>query len=250
MIRWMWAFLDRPLPRFERAAEFWCAVSDTDLSPRRGGEGEFATFLPRDAAADACLKVQGVREGGGAHIDLDVEDVGSATHAAVEEHGASLVGQDGPDLSVLRTPGGQLFCFTRWAGHARRPPVVEHADGSTSRVDQVTLDISPEHFDREAAFWSGLTGWELRPSKAAEFVRLEVPGELPLHILLQRLDTPGPAGAHIDVACSGVDRIRVLHEGFGASKVADGKGWQVMRDPAGGVYCLTPRDPRTGRVPN
>ena len=249
MIRWIWAFLDRPLPQFERAAEFWCAVTDTDLSPRRGAGGEFATFLPRHADADACLKLQGVYEGGGAHIDLDVDDVGQMTRAAVEEHGASLVRRDGEDLSVLRTPGGQLFCLSTWAGHARHSPVVEHADGSSSRVDQVTFDISPEHFDRDAAFWSGLTGWELGQSRASEFVRLEVPGELPIRILLQRCDTPGPAGAHVDVACSDVDRVRALHESLGARKVADGKAWQVMCDPVGGVYCLTPRDPRTGLLP-
>jgi hypothetical protein len=28
--------------------------------------------------------------------------------------------------------------------------------------------------------------------------------------------------------------------------VADGARWVVMRDPAGGVYCLTARDPKTG----
>lgn len=248
MVRWVWVFLDRPLPSFERAAEFWRAVSDTRLSPRRGAAGEFVTFLPRDA--DACLKLQGVQEGGGAHIDLDVEDVGSATRAAIEQHGASLVLRDGPDLSVLRTPGGQLFCLTTWEGQTRRPPVVQHADGSTSRVDQVALDISPEHFDREVEFWSGLTGWSVRRRNGSEFARLEVPGELPVHILLQRCDTSGPAGAHIDVACSDMDRVRALHESLGAQKVADGRGgWQVMRDPVGGVYCLTPRAPATGRVP-
>jgi len=244
----MWAFLDRPLPQFERAVKFWCAVSDSDLSPRRGTSGEFATFRPRHADADAWLKVQGVREGSGAHVDFDVDDVGEMTRVAIEELGASLVLRDG-DLSVLSTPGGQLFCLTKRAGHARRPPVVEHADGSTSRVDQVTFDISLEHFDEDARFWSGLTGWELRQSKASEFVRLGVPGELPIRLLLQRCDTPGPAGAHIDVACSDVDQVRALHESLGARKIADGKGWQVMRDPAGGVYCLTPRDPRTGLLP-
>ena len=249
MIRWMWAFLDRPLPQFDRAAEFWCAVTDADLSPRRGADQEFATFLPRHAEADACLKLQGVSGGGGAHLDLDVDDVARTTRVAIEQHGASLLLRDGRDLAVLRTPGGQLFCVSKWAGHARRPPTVEHPDGSASRVDQVTFDISPEHFAWEADFWSGLTGWELRPSKLPEFVRLDVPAELPINILLQRRDTSGPAGAHVDVACSDVDQVRALHESLGASKVADGKAWQVMHDPVGGVYCLTPRDPRTGRLP-
>ena len=115
MIRWLWAFVDRPLARFEQAAAFWCAATDTTLSARRGEWHEFATLEPD--GSDACLKVQGVFEGcGGAHLDIDVDDVDSVTHAAVEEHGASLVRRDGVDLSVLRSPAGQLFCVTRDEG--------------------------------------------------------------------------------------------------------------------------------------
>ncbi|MGP4083372.1 VOC family protein, partial [Streptomyces sp. KR55] len=29
-----------------------------------------------------------------------------------------------------------------------------------------------------------------------------------------------------------------------------GAHWTVMRDPAGGTYCLTGRDPETGRLPS
>ena len=244
MFRWMWVFTDRPLPRFERAAEFWCAVTDTDLSARRGADHEFATFLPR--GADACLKLQGVRAGGGAHLDLDVDDVGAATRFAVEEHGARLVHRDGDGLSVLSTPAGQLFCLTQWKGETRRPRAVEHADCSVSRVDQICFDIGPDAFDREIEFWSALTGWPLRQTALPgfeEFQRLAVPDELPMRILLQRLDAPGPAAAHIDIACSDAKRVRAWHEALGARRVADGRGWLVMRDPADGVYCLTSRDP-------
>jgi hypothetical protein len=259
VIRWLWAFIDRPLDRFDAAAEFWCAVTDTTLSPRRGEHGEFATFLPRDA--DACLKLQGVHSGGGAHLDIDVDDVDAATHAAVEEHGASLAWRDGTDLSVLRTPAGQLFCLTRWDdGGRRRPAVVETGpDGprrARSRVDQICLDIGPEHFEREAEFWGAFTGWGHRTGKnhrtgeSAEFARVQVPDELPVRILLQRRATSGPPSAHLDVACGGeVPQIRAYHESLGASRVAVGEHWQVMRDPAGGLYCLTERDPETGRLP-
>lgn len=268
MIRWLWAFIDRPLDRFDAAAEFWGAVTDTALSPRRGERGEFATFLPRDA--DACLKLQGVHSGGGAHLDIDVDDVDAVTHAAVEEHGASLAWRDGTDLSVLRTPAGQLFCLTRWDnGRRRRPAVVETETKTTtetetetetaahgarrprSRVDQICLDIAPEHFERESEFWGAFTSWGCRTSdNASEFARVQVPDELPVRILLQRRGTSGPPSAHIDVACGDdVPRIRAYHESLGASRVAVGRHWQVMRDPAGGLYCLTERDPETGRLP-
>lgn len=245
MIRWLWGFADRPLGRFDEAAEFWRAATGTTLSARRGEDGQFVTFLP-GGAADPWLKLQGVREGGGAHLDIDVDDVDAVTHAALEEHGATLVYREGVDLSVLRTPTGRLFCVTRWDGRSAR---VSTGAGAAGRVDQLCFDIAPEAFEAEAAFWSGFTGWPLlRPS--GEFTRLAVPGELPLHILLQRTRSTGaPAAAHLDLACgSEVEEVRARHEALGAQWVADGRHWQVMRDPAGGLYCLTERDPRTGRL--
>lgn len=253
MIRWLWAFIDRPLDRFDAAAEFWSAVTDTTLSPRRGAHREFATFRPRDAS-DACLKLQGVYSAGGAHLDIDVDDVDAATHAAVEEHGATPVWRDGVDLSVLRTPAGQPFCLTGWQENGRRRPpvVVTEADGAPlrSRVDQICLDVDPADFEGEAAFWSGFTGWSCRTRADLEFARVQVPDELPLRILLQRRADSGPPAAHIDIACGEeVPRIRAYHESLGATHVAAGARWQVMRDPVGGLYCLTEREPETGLLP-
>ena len=252
VIRWLWAFVDRPLDRFGEAAQFWCAVTGTTLSPRRGPDREFATFLPRNA--DACLKLQGVHAGGGAHLDIDVDDVDAVTHAVVEEHGASVVRREGTGLSVLRTPAGMLFCVTRWDGPARRPEVVEavEAPGGVrlrSRVDQICFDISPEDFAREAEFWGGFTGWGVHAYPDSEFARLAVPDGLPVRVLLQRRDAPAAPSAHIDIACGEqVPRIRAYHERLGARWVANGEQWQVMRDPAGGLYCLTERDPESGRL--
>lgn len=248
MIRWMWAFVDRPLSTFDQSAAFWCAATDSLLSPRRGEHGEFATFLP--PTGDPYFKLQGVQEGGGAHIDFDVDDVDASTHAAVEEHGAELVRRDGTELSVLRSPGGQLFCLTSWEGNTQRPPVVATGPGLTTRVDQVCVDISPESFDRETAFWSGFTGWELRNARSKEFSRLLAPAHLPVRVLLQRCDTVSPARAHIDIACSDVEGARAWHESLGARKVGDGRNWTVMSDPSDYVYCLTRRDPVTGTLPD
>jgi hypothetical protein len=254
VIRWLWAFVDRPLGRFDEAAAFWCAATGTKLSERRGEDGVFATFLPQDA--DPWLKLQGVHDGGGAHLDIEVDDVDAVTHAALEEHGATLVRREGVRLSMLRTPGGQPFCVTRWDGRPRRGGGAADAaaDANTQRVagrvDQLCFDIAPEAFEREAAFWSGFTSWPLEHYASSEFTRLAVPGEMPIHILLQRRQDRGaPSAAHLDLACgTEVARVRTRHEALGARWVADGKHWQVMRDPAGGLYCLTERDPRTGRL--
>jgi hypothetical protein len=241
LIRWIWAFIDRPMDRFEESAAFWTTVTGSRLSIRRGAASEFATLLPPEG--DACLKVQGVRDTGGAHLDLDVDDVPAAVQYA-GELGATLVGAHA-GWSVMRAPGGQLFCLVPWEGAAVRPPVVTHQDGSMSRLDQVCIDIAPAAYIAEVAFWTALTGWPSHRSALPEFDLLKPPATLPIRILLQRLGSDRPTSAHLDLACSDVEAIRSWHEECGARLVARQSHWVVMEDPVGGSYCLTGRDPQT-----
>ncbi|MDQ1016315.1 hypothetical protein QFZ43_002864 [Streptomyces afghaniensis] len=74
------------------------------------------------------------------------------------------------------------------------------------------------------------------------------PPGLPVRLLLQRLDEERPACAHLDLACADVAATRARHEELGAAFVAGFSGWTVMRDPAGGTYCLTTQDPVSGAV--
>jgi hypothetical protein len=72
-----------------------------------------------------------------------------------------------------------------------------------------------------------------------------------VRLLLQRLDAERPASAHLDLACGAdVAGVRARHERLGAVLVAERPHWTVMRDPTGGTYCLTGRDPRTGGLPD
>ncbi|ULR56181.1 VOC family protein [Streptomyces deccanensis] len=240
-IRWTYAFVDRPAAEFARACAFWTAVTATRLSAPRGDQGEFVTLLPENG--DACVKAQGVRSGdGGAHLDLVVEDVHALVDRAVRLGAEVVAPHDG--WAVLRSPAGQLFCAVPWQGEAERPPVV---DGS--RLDQVCLDVPPAAFEGEVTFWATLTGWDSRPGSRPEFHVLRPPAGLPLRILLQRLDTPRPASAHLDFACADIDATRTNHESSGATCVSHQPHWTVMRDPAGGLYCLTGRSPETGGLP-
>ncbi|WP_210572417.1 VOC family protein [Streptomyces sp. GESEQ-4] len=241
-IRWTYAFIDRPAGLLDRAAAFWTAVTDTRLSPPRGDHGEFATLLP--GAADACVKVQSVDSGaGGAHLDFAVDDVRSLVTSALTA-GADVVA-DHDDWAVLRSPAGQLFCAVPWHGESVRPPVVRGA-----RLDQVCVDVPPSLYDAEVAFWSGLLAdWASAPGSLPEFHVLKPPPGLPLRILLQRLGEERPASAHLDLACADIPATRAAHERLGASFAAAGRQWTVMRDPAGGTYCLTGRDPETGGLP-
>ncbi|MQY11316.1 hypothetical protein SRB5_14310 [Streptomyces sp. RB5] len=242
MIRWTYAFVDRPAGRWAEARAFWSAVTGTGVSALRGDDGEFATLLP--AGADPCVKLQAVREGGGAHLDFCVADPVAFTAHAVAAGARTLAVHDG--WAVLASPAGIAFCAVPWGGEARR---AEPLDG-ISRLDQVCLDVPADAFDAEAAFWPALTGWATGPGALPEFRWVRPPAGLPVRVLLQRLADPAAApGAHVDLACgTHREQVAAAHEKLGATRVAEGAHWTVLRDPAGGVYCLTARDPYTGTL--
>ncbi|WP_225834915.1 VOC family protein [Streptomyces sp. NK08204] len=241
IIRWTYVFADRPTAHLAEARAFWTEVTGTRLSEPRGERGEFVT-LSADGA-DPCVKLQGVLEGdGGAHVDLCVEDVRELVGTA-RGLGADLLADHG-DWAVLRSPAGLPWCAVPWQGETVRPPVMEG-----SRLDQVCLDIPPSAYDTERAFWAELTGWQQLTGSRPEFQVLKPPPGMPLRILLQRLDTERPASAHLDLACADRAFVRARHERLGADMAGQGPHWTVMRDPAGGTYCLTDRDPETGGLP-
>ncbi|MFG2572371.1 VOC family protein [Streptomyces sp. NPDC048481] len=254
-VRWTYAFVDRPAAHLDRAGAFWTAVTDTRLSAFRGEREEFVTLLPD--GADACVKLQGVADGdGGAHLDFAVEDVPGFVEEARALGAEPVALHDG--WAVLRSPAGHAFCAVPWLGEAVRPPVV-----AGSRVDQVCLDVPPSAFEAETAFWTALLpDWPARAGSRPEFHVVEQPAGLPIRILLQRLDDEpaggdgaggagaGQVSAHLDLACGAdVDAVRARHERLGARLVARHPHWTVLRDPAGGLYCLTGRDAQTGGLP-
>ncbi|WP_328750432.1 VOC family protein [Streptomyces sp. NBC_00285] len=241
--RWTYAFVDRPVARFAQACDFWTTVTGTRLSEFRGGRREFVTLLPEDA--DSCVKLQAVASGpGGAHLDFPVDDVREFARSA-EALGARVVADQGT-LVVLRSPAGQLFCTEPWRGQSTRPPVIHG-----SRLDQVCLDVPPSLHSAEVAFWSALLpDWDSVAGSLPEFHVLKPPPGLPIRILLQRLGDERPVAAHLDLACADIESTRAEHERLGAEFVARHRNWTVLRDPAGGLYCLTRRDPETGGLPS
>jgi Glyoxalase-like domain len=248
-VRWITASVDLPPDRADVGVAFWRAVTSTDLSSRRGACDESATLLPPDG--DAYLRVQTLEQqhepAGRVHLDLHFDDVHTVMRRAAEL--GAVVGRTGGDVVMLTSPGGLPFCIRAHDGAAVRPPPLRLDAGHRSLVDQVCIDIPPRSWPHECGFWRDLTGWELRQGSRPEFRYLARPANMPLRLLLQRLDADpndGRVQAHLDLACDDVDAEVARHGRLGARLVAVQTGWVVMVDPAGAHYCITSRDPMTG----
>lgn len=235
---WIQVFLDTPADALDEAVAFWSAVTGWTPSERRGEDGQFLTLLP--PAGAAYVKLQTVDRPAGVHLDLDSADR-PATVALARDLGATAAWSY-HDVEVVRSPGGLLFCHTLLDGE---PDLVR--DGSTV-LDQVCLDIPAARWETEVAFWSGLTGRRPEVGSLSYFVRLVEDGRL--RILLQRLDeADGPVRAHPDLATAHRDADAQEHVRLGARLERVFDHWTVLTAPGGQVYCLTDRDPATGRAP-
>lgn len=239
--QWITAFVDLPDERHEAGADFWSAVTGYPRSPQRGEHGQFATLVP--PTGTAYLRVQRLDLAQPRiHVDLHVADVPAAV-AAAEQLGADVVAAY-DEHTILRSPGGFVFCFVPGGG-GERPAPTTWPDGRTSYVDQVCLDVPPSRYDDELAFWAALTGWARRdPRPGSEFGRVTPGPEQPLQLLLQRLDDEQDAvTAHLDWAAADHEAELAAHVAAGAELRGRFESWTVLRDPAGMTYCVTRRSP-------
>jgi Glyoxalase-like domain len=111
-----------------------------------------------------------------------------------------------------------------------------------SRLSKIVIDVPPADHDRELAFWSAAAGQPL-----AQFQRHPEYHGAALHgqefwLLVQRLDQ-GPARVHIDIHTDDLPAEIARLEGHGAERVQQVHSWQVMRDPAGMLFCVIPESP-------
>ncbi|MGA8255369.1 MAG: VOC family protein [Nocardioides sp.] len=241
---WISAFLDFAARDFERGVVFWAEVTGYDVSSPRGDDEEFATLVPR--VGDDYLRVQQLRSGRSRlHLDLHVTDPRAAADRAVELGAVEVAAPDEQGYVVVTSPAGLTLCFVSHPA-ARRPPAATWRGGGRSAVDQVCLDIAPSVFERECAFWEQITGWTSEPARLPQFRRLHGPETFALRFLLQRTDTEGPVGAHLDLAASDRAAEVARHEKLGATVERVEEFWTVLRDPAGSRYCVTHRDPHDG----
>lgn len=238
-VRWVWAFLDTVESETNASETFWHTVTRTNVSPRRGARGEFATLLPE--RGDAWVKVQRVIDGGGVHLDLDVDQPLPQVAAEATSLGATEVARH-DDVIVLRSPGGFTFCLTSWSNAGS--PTTQVREGEPDLLDQVCLDVPSDLYADELDFWEQLTGWQRRAGSLPEFTSLTRPDGIPVRLLFQRLgEATGTVRGHIDFACRNREASREAHLAAGAEVVSEHEFWTVMRDPIGRIYCLTHRLP-------
>lgn len=241
-VRWINAFLDTPGSQAFRLAAFWSAVTGHAVSSTGlGDHGELVALEP--AGADAHLWLQEVDDAARVHLDLYVQDLDRAV-AEATALGAEVTSTPRDGLVVLISPGGLPFCLVAHAGESRRAAPASWPEGA-STVDQVCLDVTRDRYAAEAQFWRELTGWPVQPGITSEvYERLLSPDELPMQLLLQRLDEEsGPTRAHLDLSAENRDAEVSRHEQLGALVVRRDEKWTVLRDPAGREYCVTVRDP-------
>lgn len=238
MVRWMWVVIDRPAGKGAEAATFWATVTGTGARVSPGGD-ELATLLPLDG--DAHIRLREVDGPAGVSLGLEVDDIAWAGVRARDLGAVPVAERD--EIAMLRSPGGLEFSLTPWGGAKVRPGPMTGPVGVTSRLDQVCIDAAMADLEGEVEFWAALTGWPWRPADRPEFTLIAGPSEMPFRFLAQRLGEERPVSAHLDMACSDVDAAAGWHQTLGARVIDRRRDWTVMTDPAGGVYCLTNRNP-------
>jgi hypothetical protein len=118
-------------------------------------------------------------------------------------------------------------------------------DGYHTRLVQVCIDSPVAAHETEVAFWRALLGGRWVGSQAREFAgKWHDDDGSPLQLLFQRLDEPdGPVRAHLDLGSDDVDADVQRLTALGAEDHAPGRGWHVLRDPAGMEFCVTENSP-------
>ena len=244
-IRWFSVFADVPASLLDEACTFWSAVTGARPGPAAGDAGQYIPLVPPDG--DRYLWLQRVdRAEPGWHLDLHLADPADGARSA-QDLGAKLTRDDG-DLVVLSTPAGLPFCLVaEEPGRIRTPSAPGSWPEGRSAFDQLCLDLPARAFESECDFWAELTGWPRlgRRDDTPEFDRLDVPTELPVQLLLQRLGEDDTGGIHAHADLSADDRATEVarHEALGARVVRVTDGWTTLSDPVGLVYCVTDRRP-------
>ncbi|HEY6276687.1 MAG TPA: VOC family protein [Streptosporangiaceae bacterium] len=110
-----------------------------------------------------------------------------------------------------------------------------------SRLSVIVIDVPDGDHDRELAFWQEAMGQPLaRNGQFPEYHSARLPGGFGL--LVQRLGD-GPSRVHLDIHTDDEATEVARLERLGAQRLERLRHWQVMKDPAGLVFCVVEDPP-------
>ena len=108
-----------------------------------------------------------------------------------------------------------------------------------SRIGVILIDHPEEQYDAALAFWSGVQGVEPEPEPDdPAYARI---GRIGTALAwAQRTGSGTPPRVHLDIEADDVEAevARVL--ALGAKVVEEKKGYTILEDPAGLVFCVVP----------
>jgi Glyoxalase-like domain len=108
-----------------------------------------------------------------------------------------------------------------------------------SRLFKVVIDVPASDHGREVSFWEAALGLPLpQPFGGAALHGQD------FWLLTQRVGER-TARVHLDIHTDGLDAEVARLEHLGARRVQRVDSWQVMRDPAGLLFCVLPDPPGT-----
>jgi hypothetical protein len=238
--QWLHVFIDVRADVSQASAKFWSAALGWQLGDPWPGHPEFRSFEPEDG--DTYVHQQIGDHGPRIHFDLEVTDETEVERLI--SLGASLAGEPREWWPMI-SPGGMPFCLVPRRDHVRPSPLSWY--GHHSRLVQVCIDSPAGLHEAEVAFWRSALSWRWADSESDEFAgKLYPPPGSSVQLLFQRLgkNAPdGPVRAHIDLGTDGREAHAQRLVQLGATRIGPGRGWIVLRDPTGLVFCTTSNSP-------
>jgi Glyoxalase-like domain len=110
-----------------------------------------------------------------------------------------------------------------------------------SQVHAVVIDVAADDHDRELEFWRSASGEPLPRLDYPEYHGSRL-GQQHFALLIQHLGE-GVSRIHLDLYSDDVEAEVARLERLGAERVEKLNPWQVMRDPAGLLFCVVPAPP-------
>ncbi len=240
---WLGAVLDRPAQLVATTDAFWSQALGWAVGKAWRDYPQFHHLEP--PKGDSHVLIQTVEGPPRLHLDLYAAEVDEQS-ARIAGLGAAL-GQRRAHWQVLTSPAGFEFCVVHDEGGHHRPVPRTWPDGHRSSLAQVCLDVPNGQLDDEAGFWRAVTGWSFEPSASPEFAgHLKPPAGGSMQLLLQELGEHDPVmqtRAHLDLGADDTEAVADQLVALGAERVRAGRGWIVMRDPAGVEFCVTGQAP-------